>query len=382
VSRGTPDRGTSETRGSLETRELPAVYDVPMPGYRIAVSAGLLESAGTLMEAASPAHRYAIITDRNVVKLYGERLLASFATSDARMFSIAPGEASKSRDEWARLTDEMMAAGFGRDSAIVALGGGVVGDLAGFVAATYMRGIPYAQVPTTLLAMVDSSVGGKTGIDTPQGKNVVGAFHRPAIVVIDPETLGTLPPDERRNGIAEMIKHGVIADAEYFQKVVAAIPALLEGAGGSEVVASLIAHSVEIKSHVVRRDERENGIRRILNFGHTIGHAIERASNYSVAHGRAVAIGMVLEARLAERIGVADGGLAPVIEDAVSRAGFPSSLPTTCSPDDVIAAMRTDKKSKKGRLAFALPSAIGAMAGESEGWSVVSSDADIRAILR
>lgn len=373
--------GAAAARGSIQTRELPAVFDVPMSGYRVAVSPGLLESAGALVEAATNVHRYAIITDRTVLRLYGERLLASFATADARIFAVDAGEASKSRAEWGRLTDEMLAAGFGRDSAVVTLGGGVVGDLGGFVASTYMRGIPFAQVPTTLLAMVDASVGGKTGLDTPLGKNVVGTFHQPAIVVIDPETLSTLPLAHRRAGIAEMLKHGIIADAEYFEKVITSISVLLEGSGNGETLAALVAQSVEIKGEVVRRDEREAGLRKVLNFGHTVAHALERASNWGIAHGEAVAIGMVLESRLAERVGVAAPGLASRVLDAVERAGLPSERPANIPTDTLVTAMATDKKARRGKLAFALPTAIGRMAGEDEGWVVTATDDDIRVAL-
>lgn len=375
------DRIAGAARGSVQTRELPAVFDVPMPGYRVAVSPGLLESAGALVESATNSHRYAIITDRTVLQLYGERLLASFATSDARIFAVPAGEASKSREEWARITDEMLSAGFGRDSTVVTLGGGVVGDLGGFVAATYMRGIPFAQVPTTLLAMVDASVGGKTGIDTPHGKNIVGAFHQPAIVVIDPEVLSTLPVEHRRAGIAEMIKHGVIADAEYFERVIASLRVLLEGTGNGETIAALVAASVEIKGEIVRRDEREQGLRKVLNFGHTVAHAIERASKWAVPHGEAVAIGMVLEARLAERVRVAPASLASRILDAVQRAGLPSERPASLSPEALLAAMGTDKKMRRGKLAFALPADIGKMAGEEDGWLVTASDVEILAAL-
>lgn len=383
--RRSPDGGDRHSGGaarpSVQTRELPAVFDVPMPGYRVAVSPGLLESAGALVEAAAQAHRYAIITDRTVLQLYGERLLASFATSDARIFAVPAGEASKSRGEWARITDEMLDAGFGRDSAVVTLGGGMVGDLGGFVAATYMRGIPFAQVPTTLLAMVDASVGGKTGVDTPSGKNVVGAFHQPSIVVVDPETLSTLPMANRRAGISEMIKHGVIADAAYFERVLAAIPLLLEGAGNGEAIAALVASSIEIKGEIVRRDEREQGLRKVLNFGHTVAHAIERASRWAIPHGDAVAIGMVLESRLAERIGVAVAGLSGRVLEAVERAGLPAERPPSLPGDALLAAMGTDKKTRRGKLAFALPADIGRMAGEDDGWLVGASDEDIRVAL-
>ena len=295
---------------------------------------------------------------------------------------IPAGESNKTRETWARLTDQMLAKRYGRDSAVIALGGGVVGDLAGFVAATFMRGIPFVQVPTSLMAMVDASIGGKTGVDTYAGKNLVGAFHFPAAVVVDPQVLGTLPLREMRAGFAEIVKHGVIADDAYFLEVANGVKRLLDKDGPtSDRMLAVIVRSIEIKADIVSRDEREEGLRKTLNFGHTIGHAVELVSGYSLLHGEAVAIGMALEGRLAERIGVAQAGTAEAITKALLAAGLPVDLPQPFEREAVIEAVRVDKKGQSGETRFALPTRIGAMAGEGTGWTVSVSDHQLREVL-
>jgi 3-dehydroquinate synthase len=346
----------------------------------VIVSAGLLDRAGELVRQAAPAHRYAIITDEIVGPLYASRVVESFADARVDVLTIPTGERHKTRESWSRLTDELLAAGFGRDTTIVALGGGVVGDLAGFVAATFMRGVPVVQLPTTLLAMIDSSVGGKTGVDTPAGKNLVGAFHPPSLVLSDPSALATLPPEQLRSGLAEAIKHGVIADERYFERVVGDLPTLLAQPSGPEML-GLISRSVEIKADVVARDEREGGLRKTLNFGHTLGHAIESESGYRLLHGEAVAIGMVLESVLAERAGVAEAGTARRVRDAVERAGLPASRPEQMNADRVLAATRSDKKARRGTAEFALPRRVGAMAGEETNWAVRIDEDAVLAVL-
>jgi 3-dehydroquinate synthase len=277
----------------------------------------------------------------------------------------------------------MLALGFGRDSAIVAVGGGVVGDLAGFVAATYMRGIPFVQVPTTLVAMIDASIGGKTGVDTPAGKNLVGAFHQPAAVLIDPQVLGTLPQRELRAGLAEAIKHGVIADAGYFDRTVASLPAILSPQGStSDAMRSLIEGSVAIKQAIVAQDQREHGLRKILNFGHTLGHAAEALSGYALLHGEAVAIGMAVESCLAERLGLAEPGIADRVRMALSGAMLPYHVPSSLDPAQLVALTKSDKKARKGRVEYALPCTIGHMAGADSAWGIAVDDADALAAAR
>lgn len=298
------------------------------------------------------------------------------------MLTIPAGESNKTRESWARLTDQMLAKRYGRDSAVIALGGGVVGDLAGFVAATFMRGIPVVQIPTTLVAMVDASIGGKTAVDTPAGKNLVGAFHPPAAVLVDAQLLATLSLREMRAGFAEIVKHGVIADDVYLRLVASSAPELLS-AGGlmSDRMLSIIVRSVEIKAGIVSRDEREEGLRKTLNFGHTIGHAVELVSGYSLLHGEAVAIGMALESRLAEEIGVAVNGTAATISMALHSAGLPTDLPPDFKSEEVIEAMKADKKGVSGKTRFALPLRIGAMAGQETGWTVSVTDDQLREVL-
>ncbi len=338
-----------------------------------------LDRAGELVREAAPAFRYAIITDDVVGPLYASRVSASF-DAHADVLTVPAGEHHKTRESWARLTDQLLAAGFGRDTTILALGGGVVGDLAGFVAATFMRGIPVVQLPTTLLAMIDASVGGKTGVDTPAGKNLVGAFHPPSLVLSDPSVLQTLPAEQLRSGLAEAIKHGVIADERYFEHTVADLPVLLSRPSDTEML-HLIARSVEIKADVVARDEREGGVRKTLNFGHTLGHAIESESGYRLLHGEAVAIGMVLESALAERAGIAESATLRRVREAVERAGLPSSLPEGMDADRVLAATRSDKKARRGTVEFALPRRVGAMAGSETDWAVRVDDGDVLAVL-
>jgi 3-dehydroquinate synthase len=239
--------------------------------------------------------------------------------------------------------------------------------------------VPVVQCPTSLLAMVDASVGGKTGVDTAAGKNLVGAFHPPAAVLIDVETLRTLPLAHRRAGLAEAIKHGVVADAAYFARVEALLPALL--AGDAAATLELVARSVEIKSDIVRVDPHEAGRRKTLNFGHTIGHAIEQASGYALLHGEAVAIGMVLEARLAERIGVAERGTAREIERVVRAAELPVARPDSLGARILLEATRHDKKSRGGAVAYALPARIGAMAGAERDWAIEVGDPLVLEVL-
>jgi 3-dehydroquinate synthase len=350
--------------------------------YPVTVASGALDGLHDTVSAIVPIRRVAIITDSTVGALYADRvtqLLKSFRPS---VLAVPSGEQHKTRETWARLTDEMLAQLFGRDSLIVALGGGVLGDIAGFVAATYMRGIPFVQVPTTLLAMVDASIGGKTGVDTAAGKNLVGAFHQPAAVVIDPLVLETLPVEHLRAGFAEIVKHGVVADALYLQQARAFLnqwPSV-DRAGVAHLT-PLIERSVAIKGDIVARDERESGLRKVLNFGHTIGHAIEAGTGFVTLHGHAVAIGLVAEARIAERLGIAKGTMvSSVIEETCRAAGLPTALPSI-PVDTLIGLTRADKKARAGRVEYALPKHIGAMAGAEHGWTVPVDDTVVREAL-
>jgi len=356
----------------------PCVVDAG--SYRVVIGAGLRSEFASRIDSAARAHRYAIVSDSHVAPHYAHALVQSLsALGETTLHLVPAGETHKTRDEWARLTDEMLDAGCGRDTTIVALGGGVVGDLAGFVAATFMRGVPVVQCPTSLLAMIDASVGGKTGVDTAAGKNLVGAFHPPAVVLADVETLRTLPDAHRRAGLAEAIKHGVVADAGYLERLADGLPALV--AGNPAATLECVTRSVEIKSEVVISDTHERGRRKILNFGHTLGHAVEQVSGYALLHGEAVAIGMVLEARLAERIGVAERGTSNAIERVVELAGLPTFPPASLASDEILRATRLDKKARAGSVEYALPIRIGAMANADRGWAVKVDDSLVLSVL-
>jgi 3-dehydroquinate synthase len=359
--------------------------EVALPTYRVTIAAGALDRIDDIVRDVAPAHRYAIVTDSNVGPVYGGRVQSALGASRTLVYTIPAGEEHKTRETWASLTDALLTDEFGRDTTIVALGGGVVGDLAGFVAATYMRGVPYVQVPTSLLAMIDASVGGKTGVDTRAGKNLVGAFHQPAAVVADLSVLATLPADHLRAGLAEAIKHGVVADAAYFD-VVSSVASRLSARGlgrelTSDAMLDLVARSVEIKADVVRRDERESGVRKTLNFGHTIGHAVELGSDFTLLHGFAVAIGMAYEAEIAERLGIAESGTAARIREASCAAGLPDVRPASIAIADIVAATHGDKKARGGQVEYALPLRVGAMADAGGRWSLPVDDDLVRAVL-
>jgi 3-dehydroquinate synthase len=292
-----------------------------------------------------------VVSDTNVAPHWSYPLLDAFAQAGVRatLVTLPAGEAHKHLDTVRRLYDRFLDAELDRSGVVVALGGGVIGDMAGFADATYMRGVRFVQIPTTLLAMVDASVGGKTGVDLPQGKNLVGAFKQPELVIIDPDLLTTLPSEEFRNGLAEVIKHGIIADPELF--------AQLESAGPSSLEA-LIARALRVKIGIVERDPFEAGERAHLNLGHTFAHAIERVSNYAIPHGVAVGLGLIAAARLAAARGVCASELPARVERVVERLGLPTTL-SGYAPAAIVAAMRSDKKRKGGRLRFVLPRAIG-----------------------
>src|SRR2546429_1230277 len=270
----------------------------------------------------------------------------------------------------------LLAARIGRDSAVIALGGGVVGDVAGFVAATYLRGIPCVQVPTTLLAMIDSSIGGKTGVDVPAGKNLLGAFHQPRLVVADLDVLGSLPPPQLAAGMAEAVKHGVIADRQYVDVLDQEHAAVTTRDVGA--LERVVRRSVEIKAEVVAADEREAGRRAILNFGHTVAHAIEATTKFATLHGEAVAIGMAYETRLAEALGIAEAGTADRGRRLLARYNLPLELPESATADALVRAMQLDKKARQGTVRFALPAAIGRMHPDGKSWTVAAPASAVR----
>lgn len=350
--------------------------------YDILIAPGLARRLDRIVTQYCPATAYAVISDSHVAKLYGESLVATLheAKLKAELFTFPAGEWNKTRDTWASLSDRMLAAHLGRDCAVIALGGGVVNDVGGFVAATYLRGVPLVQVPTSLLAMIDSSIGGKTGVDVPAGKNLLGAFHQPRVVVADPELLASLSSVQLAGGLAEAVKHGVIADADYFAFLEAEYAAIF--AKHAPALERLVRRSVEIKAAIVAQDEREQGRRAILNFGHTVGHAIEATSKYEVQHGEAVAIGMVYETRVAESLGVAVPGTAQRIAAVLERLHLPLERPDDSRVDDLLAAMRNDKKVRGGEIRLVLPREIGVAFGdEGKGWTVAVGEDVLRQML-
>lgn len=350
--------------------------------YDILIGSGLVQELDGILKQHCPAAAYAVISDSHVGKAYGEDVVKRLSAAGGRveLFTFPAGEWNKTRDTWASLSDRMLAAHYGRDCAVIALGGGVVNDVGGFVAATYLRGVPLVQVPTSLLAMIDSSIGGKTGVDVPAGKNLLGAFHQPRVVVADPELLGSLSSVQLAAGLAEAVKHGVIADAEYFAFLESDYAAIF--AKHAPALERVVRRSVEIKAGVVAQDEREKGKRAILNFGHTVGHAIEATSKYEVLHGEAVAMGMVYEARIAESLNVAAAGTAQRIRTVLERLHLPVERPDGSRADDLIAAMRADKKVRAGEIRLALPRAIGdAYGDDGHGWTVVVHEDAIRQVL-
>ena len=355
----------------------PVVVHHALGSYPVYVEAGALSRLDELVLQHLPGRRVVIIADAAVDELYRAGRFGT-APKSFETITFPSGEKSKTRESWAQLTDTMMRQGFGRDTGVVALGGGVTGDLAGFVAATYMRGLPYVQAPTTMLAMLDASVGGKTGVDTPHGKNLVGAFHPPAAVIADPGTLATLGEREYRSGLAEAVKHGLIADQAYFAWMETNAGAIT----GRDVatLTRLICRSVEIKAEVVAGDERESGRRAILNAGHTVAHALEQASGYEVPHGEAVALGLAIECELAEQLGVAPVGLRRRVGGLLTRLGLPERLPPGLEGSALLHAMGSDKKNREGQIHFALVAGVGAMHRE-KGWTTAVPANAIRAAI-
>ncbi|MEW6425568.1 MAG: 3-dehydroquinate synthase [Bacillota bacterium] len=321
---------------------------------------GLLGSLGMEVRARVPGERVMVVSNPTVRTLYGKRAEESLAGAGLTVVwaEMPDGEEYKSLATAEKLYDLAYTLELDRQCPVVALGGGVVGDLAGFVAATYLRGVPFIQVPTTLLAQVDSSVGGKVAVNHPKGKNIIGAFYQPRLVLADLDVLKTLDPREVRAGLAEVIKYGVIADGTFFAWLEENLERLL--VLEIEPLVHAVAVSCRIKARVVQEDETELGRRAILNFGHTLGHAVEALTGYTAyRHGEAVAIGMVAAARLAVALGMLPEGEAARVRDLIQRAGLPVETPPELSTGDLLASIYRDKKVLAGRLTFVLPVEIG-----------------------
>ena len=326
--------------------------------YDIHVGAGLIEQAGLLMSKVGLRHKAVIVTDQTVGHIYGERLRQSLtgAGFEPAMAQVPPGEEQKSLETAAKLYSELTELHAERTTSVVALGGGVIGDLAGFVAATYMRGVPLVQVPTTILSQGDSSIGGKVAVNHGDLKNKIGAFYHPRLTISDVSTLRSLSPREVSDGLAEIIKYGMILDAGLFRFLednMDGIRALDE-----RLLEHIVGTSARIKARIVEQDELDLGLRNILNYGHSVGHAVESVSQLKIWHGEAVAIGMMAEAKLANKIGLLEEGAVLRLRNLLSRAGLFAEIPSM-DRSRLLSAMKHDKKVTQGRLRFALPKSIG-----------------------
>ncbi len=319
--------------------------------YQVRIGRGLLAGVGEIIKELGPAGAVAVVTDSNVAALHLPALQESLkgAGINCHTYVFPAGEPSKTLSTVADILNFMAEKRITRGDLVVALGGGVVGDIAGFAAAIYLRGIRVVQLPTTFLAAIDSSVGGKTGVDLPAGKNLAGAFKQPSMVICDVDTLKTLPMEVFHDGTAEAIKYGVIADRQLFD--------MLAAGGLEENLEAVIARCVQIKADIVGRDEFDRGERALLNLGHTIGHAVEKCSNFAVSHGRGVAIGMVMIASIAAKQGWTTEDFSPAIATALQRYGLPTD--TQFTPEELIPFMSSDKKREGGTINFVIPTAIG-----------------------
>jgi 3-dehydroquinate synthase len=343
--------------------------------YPIHIGDGLLDDHALLSTALRGRH-VLVVTDDQVAPRYLDRVLHAIPPEKSvETFVVPHGETHKTLEFAQHVFERLATMRASRDATIVALGGGVIGDLAGFAAACWMRGIAFVQVPTTLLAMVDSSVGGKTAVNLPQGKNLVGAFHQPRAVVADTATLSTLPPREFRAGLAEVVKYGAIRDALFFDWLEQRADRLL--AREPEILVEAIASSCRHKAEIVMSDEREEGERALLNFGHTFGHALETAGHYErFVHGEAVAIGMVCAARLSAQLGMAGDAATERLVALLRGLGLPTEIPADFAPRELLALMHLDKKAASGRLKLILWRGI----GEAEIVESVDEDAVLGAL--
>ncbi len=327
--------------------------------HEICIGHNILDRIGLVIAKGNLAHRYSVITDSNVSALYGEEILGVLKEMNVKtdLIEFPAGEASKNMDTVLTIAKELVNRGVDRSCALIALGGGVTGDITGFIASIYMRSIPYIQVPTTLLAQVDSSIGGKTGIDLPEGKNLLGTFSQPQSIFIDLRFLESLPDDEFINGLSEVVKYGIIDDVELFT--------LLEGKSDAirsrdpDVLQTIVERSCKIKKGIVEIDEKDMGVRRILNFGHTIGHAIEAESGYTIPHGNAISAGMIASARISEKMKYLSSEDRGRIQQLVRAAGLADHIPASISTEGILSKTRADKKKKGGSIHFVLLKKIG-----------------------
>ena len=324
-------------------------------GYDVRAGVGGINHLGDALTLRGLHGPVVIVSDNNVAEHYLDQVTNTLEKSGyAVKAAVCPaGEEYKTIGTVETLWNVFLDAGLERRSTVVALGGGVMGDLAGFAAATYKRGVPWVVVPTSLLAMCDASLGGKTGADLPQGKNLIGTFHPPSLVFIDPSSLGTLPEEEMRNGMAEVVKHGIIGDPGLFEVCNLGWEALADNWD------DIIRKAIAVKVQVIQNDPYEKGERAVLNLGHTLGHAIEAVSNYQIRHGEAVSIGMVASARLAVRLGIAERGVEAIIRETLQRLGLPTEIPSGFDRERLQAVMMLDKKRSSGKIQMIMPVRIG-----------------------
>ncbi|MEH2143674.1 3-dehydroquinate synthase [Nostoc sp.] len=354
--------------------------NLPEQSYEIAIAPSSLDQLGQQMASLKLGKKVLLVSNPTILKHFGERAIASLTSAGFEVASctLPPGERYKTLNSIQKLYDIALENRLERSSTMVALGGGVIGDITGFAAATWLRGINVVQVPTTLLAMVDSAIGGKTGVNHPHGKNLIGAFHQPRLVLIDPDVLKTLPMREFRAGMAEVIKYGVIWDAELFAQLEASKRLDQLRYVKPESIKFILTHSCQAKADVVGKDEKEGGLRAILNYGHTIGHAVESLTGYRlVNHGEAVAIGMVAAGQIAVDLGLWQKEDTERQNALIQKTGLPTQLPTGVDIEEIIQALQLDKKVKAGKVRFVLPTEIGVVTVTDE----VPSDI-IRQVLR
>lgn len=338
--------------------------NLPSESYDIAIAPGNLELLGEKMATLKLGKKVLLVSNPSVFGHYGERAVSSLLNAgfDVTTCLLKDGEQYKNLTSVGQIYDKALENRLERSSTMVALGGGVIGDMTGFAAATWLRGINFVQVPTTLLSMVDASIGGKTGVNHPQGKNLIGAFHQPRLVLIDPQVLDTLPVREFQAGMAEVIKYGIIWDADLFEQMEACdrldeMPSL-----SPSLLQTILARSCQAKADVVSKDEKEAGLRAILNYGHTIGHAVESLTGYrSINHGEAVAIGMVAAGKLAVGLNLWDTRSQARQLELIQKAGLTTKLPTGININAISDSLQTDKKVKAGKIRFVLPTQIGAV---------------------
>lgn len=351
--------------------------EIPQQSYEVAIAPNGLEQLGTWMQPLHLGKKVLLVSNPMILRRYGDTLRESLANAEyeVAVCLLPAGERYKTLASIQKIYDAALAHRLERSSTIVTLGGGVIGDMGGFAAATWLRGINFVQVPTSLLAMVDASIGGKTGVNHPHGKNLIGAFHQPRLVLIDPQVLNTLPPREFRAGMAEVIKYGVIWDADLFEQLEAAKRLDQQRYVSEELLQTILTRSCQAKAHVVSQDEKEAGLRAILNYGHTIGHAVESLTGYrAVNHGEGVAIGMVAAGQIAVELGLWDADSADRQRVLLEKTGLPTQLPPGLETDAILETLQTDKKVKSGKIRFVLPTKIGS--------AIVTDQADEQVIRK